>query len=70
LRQTEKLFCTYYEVEPGNGIQQKAFTKETNDSFADGLGLMGVTNITKTYYDPLVRKWLPYTDRIFYAEKI
>lgn len=66
----EKHFATSFETEPGQVTEMKFRTKEQNDDYASGIELMGVSSITKTYYDKLTRKWLPYTDRIFQTESI
>lgn len=66
-------FSVGYTQQEGDlvqGYEQKFYTQEANDAFANAMELMGVNDINKSYYDPLTRKWLPYTDRIFYTESI
>ena len=66
----EKNFSTSYKDVRDVVTQEKFTTKERNDDFASGMELMGVKEITKSYYDPLVRKWFPYTDKIFYTNNV
>ncbi len=66
----EKNFATSYEAEEGNLIELKFRTREQNDAYAEGLELMGVKDITKSYWDELTRKWLPYTKQIFRTERL
>lgn len=53
-------WSTYYEGPDGVGIRQDFHSKESNDAYAQGLELMGVQNITKSYYDRSKRKWYTY----------
>jgi hypothetical protein len=38
----------------------KAFTKEQNDQFAAAMELMGVTDIIKSFYNPIMGEWFRY----------
>lgn len=69
-RNIEKNFSTSYKTADGNVTQERFATRERNDDFAAGMELMGVEEITKSYFDPLTRKWLPYTNEIFYSQNI
>ena len=65
-------FCVSYEAQDGQVVQQHHQNRESNDDFANALPLMGISNekITKSYWDVLTRKWLPYTDRIFQTQNL
>lgn len=58
---SDPMFCVYYEIEAGSGIQQQNRTKEQNDNFAVSLEFMGATLILKSEWNPETRKWEHYT---------
>lgn len=59
-RDLEPRFCTYYVSPDGEAVQQRHRTKAENDAFASAMEMMGVTEITKSFYNPAMREWFRY----------
>jgi hypothetical protein len=53
-------YCVYIEYEDGETIQQRFRSKEENDQYAQSMELMGVKEITKSFYNPSMNQWFRY----------
>ena len=59
-RDLDPKFRVYYVGPDGDAVNQGFQTKQLADEFAKGLELMGVTDITKHFYNPKIREWYRY----------
>lgn len=60
IRNGNKYYCTNCTYPDGETVQTSFFSKQENDQFAQGLELMGVTDITKSFYNPSTKSWHQY----------
>ena len=59
-RDLEPKFCVFYTSPDGDAVQQKHQTKAQNDDFFKAMELMGVTDLTKSFYNPKINEWFRY----------